>query len=181
MQKDDIVYEFLSRLNSAIKRRVRITLLGGNVLSFLEGVNYITDDVDVCVSYNDKDVKQFCIEYLKKYKVPVHFFVDGLFVNVRVKDYFEKAYPLDLPEFSNLEVRALNLYDVVLTKIDRYSTADQAALELIIKHYELDKGDLDTRFKQYLKFYMGPKDAFVRNYEDFMKKMESMRDSIENE
>ena len=174
MKKDNLVYEFFSSLNSALKRRVRIVAIGGNALSLL-GIKEHTKDIDVCISSDDRDVKQFCIDYTKKYKVPVHFFVDGLFKNVRVKDYFEKSYPLDLPEFPNLEVRVFNIYDIVLTKINRYAHEDKEDLEKVLKLYKLNDEDLNKRFKQYLKFYMGPKEKFIKDYKKFKKKLNSKK------
>ncbi|MBR9692174.1 hypothetical protein GOV06_05315 [Candidatus Woesearchaeota archaeon] len=168
------LYDFLSRLNSSLKRKVRIVVIGGNALSFL-GIKEHTKDVDVAISSTDRDVKQFCIDYKRKYGIPVHFFVDGLFKNIRIKDYFKNADSIDASEFENVELRLLNINDIILTKLNRYGAEDKEDLEKVLENTSIDRSQLDVRYRQYLKFYMGPKEEFMRNYAEFKKMLEEKK------
>lgn len=108
MNLDNNLRAFLERLNNSVKRKVTIVLIGGNALTVL-GVKKVTKDIDVVYRCVHPEVGKFCQEYLAKYKHTVHCFVDGLFKTMRIKDYLQKAMPLALPNFPNLEVRLLNV------------------------------------------------------------------------
>lgn len=99
----------------------------------------------------------------------MEFFVDGLFKHVRVKDYLEKATTIDAPEFTNLVIKILNIYDIILTKTNRFEDKDQKDIMNILSQMEISTNELDKRFKYYLKHFMGPKDDFVQNYETLKK------------
>ncbi len=165
---DALAEQFLQRLNAAIKRKVTVTLIGGNALVAL-GLKKLTRDVDLVVRSSEPETAKFCQEYASKYKVKVEFFVDGLFKHVRVKDYLEKATTIDAPEFANLIIKILNIYDIILTKTNRFEDKDQKDILNILSQMEISTSDLDKRFKYYLKYFMGPNDEFVENYETLKK------------
>lgn len=160
---DPLAYQFLERLNAAVKKEVTATLIGGNALVYL-GLKDQTKDVDLAVRSTEPEVAAFCRTYKSKYKVKVEFFVDGLFKHVRVKDYLEKATSVEAPEFPNLLVKILNIYDVILTKTARWLDRDQEDIKNALEKTEISASDLDKRFKYYLKYFMGPKDDFIENY-----------------
>jgi hypothetical protein len=166
MNIDPLLKDFLKRLNDSVKRKVTIVAVGGNALIFF-GAKKLTKDVDIVYRSIHPEVGKFCKEYPKKYKHPVHCFVDGLFKSIRIKDYLKKATPLKIPELSNLEVKLLNVYDIILTKIDRWLPRDQEDIGNVLSSLEISKSDLDQRFKYSLKFYLGPKDDFIKHYGEF--------------
>lgn len=165
---DALALEFLERLNARVKRKVTVTLIGGNALVIL-GLKERTNDVDLVVRSTEPEVAAFCREYAKKYKVKVEFFVDGLFKSVRVKDYLEKATLLETPEFPNVSVHLLDIHDIILTKTARFLKRDQVDIKNVLEKTEISAADLDKRFKYYLKFFMGPKDGFIAKYEVLKK------------
>ncbi|MBN1645002.1 hypothetical protein JW851_03115 [Candidatus Woesearchaeota archaeon] len=103
MNLDPLLRGFLEQLNSSVKRKVTIVFIGGNALIFF-GVKNRTKDVDIVCRSTEPEVSAFCKEYLRKYKTKVHAFIDGLFKTMRIKDYLQKAIPVELPEYPNLNV-----------------------------------------------------------------------------
>lgn len=166
MNLDNNLHAFLERLNNSVKRKVTVVLIGGNVLTIL-GVKKVTKDIDVVYRCIHPEVGKFCQEYMAKYKYKVHCFVDGLFQAMRIKDYLQKAMPFELPQFPNLEVKLLNIYDVILTKVNRWYPEDQKDISDILSLMEISEFELDKRFKYLLKYYMGQKDDLIRHYGEF--------------
>jgi hypothetical protein len=166
---DLLAYQFLERLNAGVKRKVTVTLIGGNALVALK-VKDQTRDVDLVVRSTEPEVAAFCREYFKKYKVKAEFFVDGLFVNVRVKDYLIRALPLEMEEFPNLTIKILDIYDVILTKTLRFSSRDQEDIANALMRININSNELEKRFKYYLKHFLGPKEDFINKHE-ILKKM----------
>lgn len=160
---DPLAYQFLENLNAAVKRKVTVTLIGGNALCAL-GLKDRTRDVDLVVRSTQREVAAFCREYLQRYKVKVDFFVDGLFHSVRVADYLQKAFSVNAPEFPNLEVKILNIYDVILTKTLRFIERDQVDIKNVVSQMPISASELDNRANYYLKHFLGPKDDFIQNY-----------------
>ncbi len=163
MQDDPLAIEFIKRLNAAVKRRVTITLIGGNALVIL-GLKNATRDVDLVVRSTEPEVAKFCKEYPSRYKVKVEFFVDGLFKHIRVKDYLAKAIDFVGGEFLNVTVKILNIYDIILTKMNRFEEKDQIDIQNIMSKMKISAKDLDERFHYYLKYFMDPKDDFIEKY-----------------
>jgi hypothetical protein len=166
MNIDPLLKDFLKRLNDSVKRKVTIVAIGGNALIFF-GAKRLTNDVDIVCRSTQPEVSAFCKEYLRKYKIKVHAFIDGLFKTMRIKDYLQKAMPLELPEYPNLKVKILNVYDIILTKINRWLPRDQEDIGNVLFLMEISKSDLDRRYKQLLRTYMGPKNDFIKHYEEF--------------
>lgn len=168
MNLDTNLYIFLERLNASIKRRVTIILIGGTALVTL-GVKNSTKDIDIVYRSIHPEVGKFCQEYLHRYKFPVHCFIDGLFKTMRIKDYLAKAAIMQQTKFTNLEIKILDIRDIILTKIDRWYPRDIDDINDILTAIQIKAFELDARFHFILKTYMGPKDDFMNKYNEFKK------------
>ncbi|MDP4012256.1 MAG: DUF6036 family nucleotidyltransferase [Candidatus Nanoarchaeia archaeon] len=168
MALEPLAHEFLSRLNSVIKKKVTVVLIGGSALSTL-GLKSTTEDVDIVCRSSEPIVANFCREYLKRYKVKVEFFVDGLFKNIRIKDYLESAYPYVQDEFQNLDIKLLSLPDIILTKISRSLPRDFEDIARVLQKQEISETELDKRFLYLLKNTIGDKTDFKEKYDNFKK------------
>ena len=168
MALEPLAHDFLSRLNSAIKKKVTVVLIGGNALSTL-GLKSATEDVDIVCRSSEPIVANFCRDYVKKYKVKVEFFIDGLFKNIRIKDYLESAYPYMQDEFQNLNLKILSLPDIILTKISRSMKKDLDDVSRILHKQEIIEVELDKRFAYLLKNTIGDKSDFMDKYNNFKR------------
>lgn len=168
MNLDNNLRAFLERLNESVKRKVTVVLIGGNALVLL-GIKETTKDIDIAYRSVHPEVGKFCQEYLHKYKFPVHCFVDGLFKTMRIKDYLQKAMIMPQTEFINLEIKILDIYDIILTKINRWHPGDIDDITDILIATQISESELDCRFNSILKMYMGPKDDLIKNYNEFKK------------
>jgi len=163
---DPLAHEFLERLNAAVKRKVTVVLIGGNALNIL-GFKGATADVDIVCRSSEPEVAKFCQEYFRRYGIKVEFFVDGLFSNIRVKDYLQKAYKFDQDEFPNIQLKIFNLYDIALTKINRLLQKDLDDLTRVLESGAITESELDARFKFLLKNTIGDKEHFQQQYQKF--------------
>lgn len=166
MAIDLLARDFLARLNAVVRKRVTVVLIGGNALTFL-GLKKVTEDVDLVCRSTEPVVGNFCRDYRKQYSVKVEFFIDGLFKNIRIKDYLKNAYLIEQKEFPNIELKILNIYDIILTKINRSLPRDFNDIELALSLVDVSEKELDKRFKYLFKFTMGDKQDFADNYDKF--------------
>jgi hypothetical protein len=175
------LYLFLKELDAAAKRKVKVVALGGNVMVTL-GFRNATMDVDLCVKKRDmKLVKDVSVQLIKGQGISSHILVDGDFVTFRIPDFWERAMPYDT-EFKHVELRLLNLNDVLLCKIDRNLEADSADVATLMTRMKekIDWPDLKSRFPFYLSLYTGHperKQEFVQNFDAFLKQYEGTQQS----
>ncbi len=173
MPIDNLAKDFLTRLNSAVKKKVTVVLIGGNALVFLD-MKEGTTDVDIVCRSTEPEVAKFCREYLGKYKVKSECFIDGLFKGIRIKDYLKNAYSLDQEEFPNIDLKILNLYDIILMKIDRSLPRDLEDISKAARQGKISRDELDKRFKTLLESTMrSHKEHFAEQYKKFMQQLGS--------
>lgn len=168
MAIDKLAHDFLTRLNSVVKQKVTVVLIGGNALTLL-GLKKATEDIDIICRSTDPIVANFCREYPKRYKIKVDFFIDGLFKNIRIKDYLVSAYPHNEAEFPNIELKILNLHNILLMKIARFLPRDLDDVAKVLSLTDVNEKDLDQRFRYLIKYTMGDKTDFVEKYENFKR------------
>lgn len=166
------LYLFLKELDAVARRKVKVVALGGNVMVTLK-LRQRTIDIDIAVPKRDaKIAKKVCDDLLKTSRISAHVLVNGDFVTFTIPDFWERAMPYET-EFKNVELRLLNINDVLLTKIDRNLEADQADVIAIMSTIQdINWQDLKTRFQLYLSLYHGPADRkqeFVQNFDSFLK------------
>ncbi len=169
------LYLFLQELNEATKRKVEVVALGGNAIVTL-GLRDTTYDIDLCVKKKyQKLVKSVCERLLKQHKVSSHVLVDGDFITFTIPDFWERAIPYDT-EFPKIELRLLNINDILLCKIDRNLEQDRADVERIVSKFEINNADLKQRYQLYLDLYKGHperKQEFAQNFDTFLKRYEA--------
>ncbi|GEM_PF-4684750 len=174
MSVDSLSHNFLSRLNSLVKRRVTVVLIGGNALVFL-GFKEATKDIDIVCRSVEPEVAKFCVEYMSRFKVKAEFFIDGLFKGIRIKDYLKQSYVIDQSEFPNIELKILNIYDIVLMKIDRSLPRDLEDVSEVARKGGINEKELDARFNYLLRFTMNSyREHFTYQYQTFKKQFGSI-------
>ncbi len=161
---------FLGKLDKAASQKVQIVAIGGNAVVTL-GLRDITYDVDICVKKKDYPiVHAVCEELLKEDKVASHVLIDGDFVTFNIPDFWERAIPYDT-KFSKIDLRLLNINDILLCKIDRSLDQDKKDVEDIMNKFDIAVGDLKSRYELYLSTYKGHptrKKEFEINYKTFL-------------
>ncbi|MCX6709171.1 MAG: DUF6036 family nucleotidyltransferase [Candidatus Woesearchaeota archaeon] len=163
---------FLEELDAAARHKVPIVALGGNVMVTL-GLRNSTADIDVNASSRDsKLLEQVQRDVLIKYGIPSHVLLDGNFITFVISDYWQRATPYETKSLKNVELRLLNLNDVLLCKLDRAEKRDRQDIEKIMENAQIDVNDLKNRFAMYLQLYRyeDRKQAFIQNWEAFCNK-----------
>jgi hypothetical protein len=137
-------------------------------LAFL-GLKERTKDVDIVCRSREPEVGKFRREYPLKYKVKAEYFVDGLFQTIRIKVYLEKAYPSPQQDFPNIDLKILDVHDIILTKLNRSQQKDIEDIVRVLSQTAISKTELDKRFRYLLKFTMASnKEHFAGNYTSFL-------------
>jgi len=147
--------------NKKLNRRIAIIAVGGTAMTLL-GLKPSTMDVDFCVeSKNLKALKKvFTNDEFK-----IDFFQNGFIFSEQLPDdYMEKSNRIEAG-LINLDLRALSAVDLIITKAARYNERDEEDIMTIIKTNKIRKQELEQRFKQVRKTFVGR----TKDYEHHFK------------
>ena len=167
---DTLLLEFLTDLDNQLQKDIDLLVLGGNAL-IIYGCKYTTRDVDICVRGVDVDVYDWSMQWSKKNKVMVDVYIDGWFKNVRFPDYLKRSTHIPNLGFKHINIYLMNIYDMVLTKVDRWSDRDRQDINSLLRVLKIEKRLLDGRYSYYLKNFNGPeheKQRFANNFGEFL-------------
>ncbi|MDP3728898.1 MAG: DUF6036 family nucleotidyltransferase [bacterium] len=167
---DPLLYNFLSELDANSDKKRVVIAMGGNALNLLN-VKDGTKDVDICVFVPDADVIDFARVYSRRTKVRVDVFLDGWVQPVRFPDMLQRASHTGSP-FSNIELFTMNLYDMILTKVDRWSEKDKADIGSALNKIPCSKREMEERYTFILsQFYDNLHETFRTNYTQFLNEL----------
>lgn len=148
MQYWQKIDEFLSELDKSLTQNLEITLIGGAALILEYHHPRVTYDIDVL---NSLDARTLCslldkdVKLNKKYDLPVHI-VDGSFFPMR-DNYAEKRREYRKGNFKRLKVYVLDVYDLILSKLDRCDLKDRDDIGWLKDNFSVDTDELLLAYK----------------------------------
>ncbi len=159
--------DFLGEVDKELKRKIVVVAVGGTAMTLLKAKSS-TIDVDFTIpgKYYDE------FELAKKIVQPgfrVDLFHDGaVFVNMLPEDYLEKSIPIKT-KLKNIDLRALNPLDIIVTKIGRFDDRDEQDIQACIRKFNLTKTQIVKRALQL--GYTASDDVFQINLDTIGKKL----------
>lgn len=138
--------DFLGEIDKELKRKIVVVAVGGTAMTLLKAKSS-TIDVDFTISGEYFEEFQQAINNVRS-GFRVDLYHDGaVFVNMLPDDYLKRSR-LIKTRLKNIELRALNPVDIVVTKIGRLDDRDKQDIESCIKKFRLKKGQVTKRAAQ---------------------------------
>ena len=137
--------DFLGEIDGELSRKIILVAVGGTAMTLL---NTKPSTMDVDFTILGKDYDEF--EHVRKILQPgfrVDVFRDGtVFVTTLPNDYLKKS-KLITTKFKNIELRALDPVDIIITKIVRLDERDIWDIESCIINFSITKKQIEERVK----------------------------------
>ena len=151
--------DFLEEIDRELSRKIVIVAVGGTAMT-LVNAKPSTIDIDFTIPGNDYDE----FERAKKIVQPgfrVDVFRDGaVFVTVLPDDYLEKSKSI-ATNLKNIDLRALDPVDVIITKIARLDGRDVQDIESCTTNFQITQKQIERRAKD--MNCTGNSEVFVNN------------------
>ena len=151
--------DFLEEIDRELSRKIVIVAVGGTAMTL---ANAKPSTIDIDFTIPGKDYDEF--ERAKKIVQPgfrVDVFRDGaVFVTVLPDDYLEKSKSI-ATNLKNIDLRALDPVDVIITKIARLDGRDAQDIESCITNFQITQKQIEQRAKA--MNYAGNSEVFVNN------------------
>lgn len=144
---------FLNFLDQNLSQKAQLHCLGGFALIHLYNAPRVTEDLDVVEVLPDSAVHPLLVaggkdsEAAKKYRV----YLDYVRVATYPEDYEQRLVPMYAGSFRNLQLFAVDPYDLALCKIERNSRKDREDVKYLAKAIPLDPGILRERYERELR------------------------------
>ena len=158
--------DFLVEVDKELSRRIVVVAVGGTAMTLMK-VKPSTIDVDFTIP------GEFYDEFTKAKKIvnpgfKVDLFHDGaVFITMLPEDYLKKSKPIRT-RLKNIQLRALDPVDIVITKIVRLDERDKQDIESCIKKFKIKKGQITKRAREIS--YVSNVKVFKGNLEIMLKK-----------
>ncbi len=138
--------DFLGEIDKEFKRKIVVVAVGGTAMTLLKAKSS-TIDVDFTIPGEYFEEFQQAINNVRP-GFRVDLYHDGaVFINMLPDDYLKRS-KLIKTRLKNIELRALNPVDIVVTKIGRLDDRDKQDIESCIKKFRLKKGQITKRAAQ---------------------------------
>ena len=157
--------DFLEILDKEMTKEITLVAAGGTAMTLLD---MKTSTVDIDFTIPSEHVKQF----ENALKVTPHgfridYWTDGMvFSQILPDDYLEKSTSIKT-NLKNINLKALNPVDIVVTKIGRLDERDLQDIKVCIEKFKLTKNQIKSRSKNIE--YVGHEDNYKINLEYTMK------------
>ena len=161
-----ILLDFLKNIDDKLPHKITIIAVGGTALTLLN-IKESTKDIDfdfpqkkelntINKLFSDLDFEAMGNSWLTTGGLRLDLFTGGYIFNIQLlKDYIEESKPIW--ELNNITLKALSLYDIIITKIGR---GDERDFDDIKQIYSTNKIDNDVLIKRYFKSAESLPDAF---------------------
>lgn len=163
--KKDLL-NWLSVADKKLKSKITLIAIGGTAMTLI-GLKPSTRDVDFCIE--SKNVNIFK-KIIKNGKFKVDLFIDGFIFSEQLPDdYIEKSNKIEAG-LINIELRALSLIDIIITKAARYNERDEEDISAIAKINKVKREELEVRFKQVKETFAGRKSDYNYHFNLILKR-----------
>jgi hypothetical protein len=147
---------FLLNVDQVLDRPVSVHCLGGFVLSVLWRLPRPTGDIDI-IEVAPQDAATILLDIAGKgaelaYRYKLHF--HQVTVAECPEDYVSRLSEFTPAEFDHLRLFALEIHDLVLTKLGRNSPRDRSDVRFLVEKGALDRRILQARFESELGPYV---------------------------
>lgn len=151
--------DFLDEIDKELNRKIVVVAVGGTAMTL---VNAKPSTIDVDFTIPGEYYDEF--ERAKKVVQPgfrVDIFYDGaVFVTILPDDYLEKSKPI-ATKLKNIDLRALDPVDIIITKIARLDERDEQDIESCITKFKITRKQIEQRAKD--MNYAGNDEVFKDN------------------
>ena len=158
--------DFLGEIDKELKRKIVAVAVGGTAMTLLKAK---PSTIDVDFTIPSEYYTEF--ETAKKIVQPgfrVDLFHDGaVFLNMLPEDYLKRSIPIKT-KLKNIDLRALQPLDIVVTKIGRFDGRDEQDIGSCIRKFKLEKNQIIKRASQL--GYAVSDETFQINLQNIVKK-----------
>ena len=138
--------DFLSEIDEKLEKKIILVAAGGTALTLLNSKDS-TKDVDFTIPHEHYDEFKKA-EHMTQTNFRVDVWTSGLVFSQQLPDdYLEKSIFIKT-QLKNIELRALNPIDIIVTKIGRLDERDQQDIKVCIKKFKITKSQILKRGKQ---------------------------------
>jgi len=165
ISKNDLL-EWLREIDRKLKCEITLVAVGGTAMTLL-GLKASTRDIDFCVEGSNAEIFK---KLTKDDKFKVDLFQDGFIFSEQLPDdYIEKSSKLEAG-LVNIDLRALSLMDIIITKAARYNERDEEDVSTIAKTNKVKKEKLEERFKQVEETFAGRTEDYTYHFNLILKR-----------
>lgn len=163
--KDDLI-KWLKELDDKLDKKIILIAVGGTAMTLL-GLKPSTRDVDFCLqNQNFKIFKKLS----ENSKFKVHLFQDGFIFSEQLPDdYIDKSNKIEAG-LININLRALSLADIIITKVARYNERDKEDIAAIAKTSRVNKNELEDRFNEVKGTFTGRGQDYIYHFNLVLKR-----------
>ena len=160
------LFDFLGEIDKELPRKIIVVAVGGTAMTL---VNAKPSTIDVDFTILGEDYDEF--ERAKKIVQPgfrVDVFRDGaVFVTILPDDYLDKSKSI-ATNLKNIDLRALDPVDIIITKIARLDGRDEQDIESCIANFQITQKQIEQRAKN--MNCAGNDEVFVNNLKTVLGK-----------
>jgi len=147
--------EILIELDKYLPRKIKVIAIGGTALTLL-GKKASTKDIDFCfITESDKKIfektaanagySRLSAGKLANREINIDIYSSGYIFCVQLPaDYEKKA--VKIRSLQKLEIYALNLMDLLITKASRFNNRDKEDILTILRSYDINQSKLVDRW-----------------------------------
>lgn len=178
--KDDLV-AFIQKLDSFLDKPITVIALGGTALTLLE-IKSSTRDIDFITTSEDYQTLLNLFRELEFKEIAERRWLtnEGIIIDVCLDDYVVNVKLIEpskekssiIREFEHISLRALNFYDICITKIDRGDARDFEDIKHILEKTDINLSVLVRKFILTMDHSESENPKFkLLEFVDFVKKI----------
>ena len=158
--------DFLGEIDKELSCKIALVAVGGTAMT-LVGAKPSTIDIDFTTPSENYDEFERAKKIVQSgFRVDV--FRDGaVFVTVLPNDYLEKSKPI-ATNLKNIDLRALDPVDIIITKIARLDERDEQDIESCITIFQITQKQIEQRAED--MNHAGNDEVFVNNLKTVLGK-----------
>jgi hypothetical protein len=171
--------DFLMEIDAALSAPVEMVLMGGFAVSQLYGLNRPTQDIDYCtLTPRSSEAEILALAGLgaplcRKF----HLYLERVSVSTMPDSYEERVKPVFPGVFRNLNLFALDPYDLALSKLERDSLKDQQDLLHLARTVPFDLDVLRQRYEFEMQWQLGRPERENFTFESWIAIIQEDRES----
>jgi len=158
--------QWLKEIDKGLSRKIVLVAVGGTAMTLL-GIKPSTLDVDFCLDPDDVGLFKSCI---KDNKFKVDIFTSGYIFSQQLPEDYKEVSVKIRSGMVNIDLRALSLGDIIITKAARYNERDEDDIMALVNSRKVDKQKLVKRFNEVKETYAGKKEDYEYHFGLILKR-----------
>lgn len=158
--------DFLDEIDRELHRKIIIVAVGGTAMTLVDAKSSTTD-IDFTIPkehYNEFERVKNTLQ--PGFRLDV-FLDDAVFSTFLPDDYLEKSRPIEA-NFQNIDLRALDPTDIIITKIGRLNARDIQDIETCITKFQITRKQIEQRANE--TDYVGNEQVFNENLDAVLRR-----------